>query len=148
MFVFDTFVYKNTLRQSSTAFQAKMSHKNRVSIVLLVIFWVYLVSSSSQQQPLRTCEKDEYSESKLLELLGVQTPNKDCVEEEKKEFQTLIKDIFRSGNGSNYEQTTPQRNVSEANEMMCSTPGNDDLKHTCCPVGQWPDKDGSCQSLF
>lgn len=83
---------------------------------------------------------------------------KDCVQVEKQELQALIKDIF-SNNTNGHEvntniskdpfRTSPLQNAtSEANDMMCSSPGNEELKHVCCPVGQWPDKDGTCRNLF
>lgn len=151
------------IRQSSIIFQAKMSQNIRVSLFIFVCSSALLlfVSASKPQEPLRTCEKDEYSESKLLELLGVQSPIRDCLPAEKQELQELIKDIFNSTdtrqtrrNGTNtFSDTTklspfPHSATSEVSDMICSSPGNHELKHMCCPVGQWPDKNGTCRGLF
>lgn len=136
-----------------------MSQNIRISLFLIASSTILasFVSVSTSQEPIRTCEKDDYSESKLLELLGVQSPMKDCVQEEKVELQAIIKDIF--SNRTTERNPTTARDTqkpiplshnatSEANDMMCSSPGNEDFKHSCCPVGQWPDKDGACRSLF
>lgn len=150
---------KDRQDQSSTIFQAKMSSQI-IFVCTIIILLPAMIICDTQQAPLRTCEKDEYSESKLLELLGVQSPMKDCVEVEKQELQSLIKDVFNSSttfsskNDTNSHAQTVrplhlhENSTTEVNDMICSSPGNQNLKHMCCPVGQWPDKDGVCRSLF
>lgn len=128
-----------------------------ISLLLLLLFTANGIVKDINAE--KVCDKEnEYDESKLLELLGIQSTTKksDCIKNEKQINATTSSNsstlnattLFRKHDNNTTDDGLSPSTINFNKTEICQRPGNDALKHMCCPVGQWPDRNGDCQSLF